>query len=285
MSFWQSPASIAKPETSLNLKVADRWFETQRIDDDITLIFEPHVVPLLRCNIWHVRGRDRDLIIDTGLGIVSLHDFAKKFLDKPVTAIATHVHLDHIGSHHEFEDCRCHSLEIEGLQGPSRQTSLAGNEFDPSDLATLLIPTTDGYEISGPMITALPYAGYDLSSFTIKGAPHARSIHGGEMIELGNRAFELLHLPGHSPGGIGLWEVATKTLFSGDAVYDGPLIDNLHHSNLIEYSNTMLRLLDISPRVIHAGHDPSFGSVRLNEIAKTHLAKWSDTKINAGILL
>ena len=62
------------------MKVADRWFETQRIDDDITLIFEPHVVPLLRCNIWHVRGRDRDLVIDTGLGVASLYDFAKDFL-------------------------------------------------------------------------------------------------------------------------------------------------------------------------------------------------------------
>jgi hypothetical protein len=56
------------------------------------------------------------------------------------------------------------------------------------------------------------------------------------------------------------------------------MIDNLHHSNLIDYSNTMLRLLDISPRVIHAGHDPSFGTERLNEIAKTHLAKWNDAK-------
>ena len=100
------------------MKVADRWFETQRIDDDITLIFEPHVVPLLRCNIWHVRGRDRDLVIDTGLGVASLYDFAKDFLDKPVTAIATHVHLDHIGSHHEFENCLCHSLEADGLRNP-----------------------------------------------------------------------------------------------------------------------------------------------------------------------
>jgi hypothetical protein len=31
--------------------IADRWFEIRRIDDDITLLWEPHVVPLLRCNI------------------------------------------------------------------------------------------------------------------------------------------------------------------------------------------------------------------------------------------
>jgi hypothetical protein len=55
------------------LPIADRWFELKRISDDITLLWEPHVVPLMRCNIWHVRGRDRDLMIDTGMGIVSLH--------------------------------------------------------------------------------------------------------------------------------------------------------------------------------------------------------------------
>lgn len=256
--------------------VADRWFETQRIDDDITLIFEPHVVPLLRCNIWHVRGRDRDLIIDTGLGIASLHDFAKDFLDKPVTAIATHVHLDHIGSHHEFEDCLCHSLEADGLRHPNRQSSLAGGEFDPSNLATLLIPKIEGYDMSGPMITALPYAGYDLSQFSIKAAPQVRSIEEGEMIDLGNRVFQFLHLPGHSPGGLGLWESSTKTLFSGDAIYDGPLIDNLHHSNIEDYKTTMRRLIDLEPVTVHAGHDPSFGLNQLRRIAESHLDKWEN---------
>jgi glyoxylase-like metal-dependent hydrolase (beta-lactamase superfamily II) len=274
MFYLQSLESLAKPRMGLNLKVADRWFETQRIDDDITLIFEPHVVPLLRCNIWHVRGRDRDLIIDTGLGIVSLRDFAKAFLDKPVTAIATHVHLDHIGSHHEFEHCLCHSLEADGLRNPSRQSSLAGSEFDPSSLATLLIPAIDGYDMNGPMITALPYAGYNLANFKVMAAPHVRSITEGEVIDLGNRVFEFLHLPGHSPGGLGLWEAATKTLFSGDAIYDGPLIDNLHHSNIRNYKKTMRRLIGLEPLTIHAGHDPSFGIEKLLSIAELHLAKW-----------
>jgi glyoxylase-like metal-dependent hydrolase (beta-lactamase superfamily II) len=91
---------------------------------------------------------------------------------------------------------------------------------------------------------------------------------------LGNRFFEFLHLPGHSPGGLGLWEAATKTLFSGDAIYDGPLIDNLHHSNIGDYMNTMQRLINLAPQTIHAGHDPSFGSEKLRDIAMYHLAKW-----------
>ncbi|MFM0125646.1 MBL fold metallo-hydrolase, partial [Paraburkholderia sp. RL18-101-BIB-B] len=67
------------------LPIADRWFELKRISDDITLLWEPHVVPLMRCNIWHVRGRDRDLMIDTGMGIVSLQEAARHLLQKDVT--------------------------------------------------------------------------------------------------------------------------------------------------------------------------------------------------------
>jgi hypothetical protein len=48
------------------------WYETIRMADGVTLIHEPWIKPFFRCNIWHVRGRDRDLLFDSGLGHVSL---------------------------------------------------------------------------------------------------------------------------------------------------------------------------------------------------------------------
>ena len=90
------------------LPIANRWFEIRRVSDDITLLWEPHIVPLMRCNIWHVRGRDRDLMIDTGMGVASLSDAVRHLLDKKVTAVATHTHTDHVGSHHEFEHTLVH---------------------------------------------------------------------------------------------------------------------------------------------------------------------------------
>jgi hypothetical protein len=51
------------------MRIAERWFDRARITDDITLLWEPHGVPFFRCNIWHVRGRERELLIDTGMGI------------------------------------------------------------------------------------------------------------------------------------------------------------------------------------------------------------------------
>jgi glyoxylase-like metal-dependent hydrolase (beta-lactamase superfamily II) len=97
----------------------------------------------------------------------------------------------------------------------------------------------------------------------------------GDVIDLGDRVFEILHLPGHSPGSIGLWERATGTLFSGDAIYDGPLIDNLPHSGVADYIRTLERLRALPVSVVHAGHDPSFGGERLQAIAESYLRAWS----------
>jgi glyoxylase-like metal-dependent hydrolase (beta-lactamase superfamily II) len=202
----------------MGLPIADRWFELKRIDNDITLLWEPHVIPLMRCNIWHVRGRDRDLMIDTGMGVSSLREAARHLLQKSVTAVATHTHLDHIGSHHEFEDCLAHSLEAENLRRPSSGDSLDTTEWDRADVAALV---NAGYAVPGLLVTALPHEGYRLTDYRRLPANPTVLVQEGDIVDIGDRHFEVLHLPGHSPGSIGLWEEASGTLFSGDAVYDG----------------------------------------------------------------
>jgi glyoxylase-like metal-dependent hydrolase (beta-lactamase superfamily II) len=80
---------------------------------DLTLLTEPHVDRFLRCNIWHVRGRDRDLLIDTGLGIASLTSAAGDLFEKPLAAVATHTHMDHTGGMHEFAERFVHAIEAD----------------------------------------------------------------------------------------------------------------------------------------------------------------------------
>lgn len=252
------------------VQIADRWFETRRIDDDITLLWEPHVIPLMRCNIWHVRGRDRDLLIDTGMGISSLKEATRHLIDKAVTAVATHTHADHVGSHYEFDDCLVHRLEAHGLRQPSARNTLVADDFDPGELRKLRIA---GYEIEGELITALPHAGYDMRSYRVRPAQPTQVVEEGDIVDTGDRRFEVLHLPGHSPGSIGLWEAATGILFSGDAIYDGPLLDELHHSDIADYVRTMRRLRALPVRVVHAGHDPSFGRDRLIELVDAYLRR------------
>lgn len=252
----------------MGIRVAERWFERRRVDDDITLLIEPHTARLIQCNIWHVRGRKRDLLIDTGLGLVSLRDAARDLFEKPVIAFATHTHFDHTGGMYEFNERVVHPAEAARLANPPNRRSLVVADWtDKADLEKI------GYRLDGELlISALPEAGFDPARFAVRPAAPTWLVEEGDVIDLGDRAFEVLHLPGHSPGSVGLWEASTGTLFSGDAIYDGPLLDHLPESNRADYVATMRRLRALPVTVVHGGHDPSFGRERMIEIAEAYLA-------------
>jgi glyoxylase-like metal-dependent hydrolase (beta-lactamase superfamily II) len=252
------------------MPVADRWFDLQPMDDGITLFIEPHVIPLMRCNIWHVRGRDRDLFVDTGMGVASLVDAAQDLLDNPVTAVATHGHADHIGSHHEFDDVLAHPAEADSLEHGMLQTLDPLIAWGPDELESM---RRAGYDVSPPsLVTALP-VGVALEGFVQKPARVTGLIDEGDVIDLGDRRFEVLHLPGHSPGSIGLWEASTGILFSGDAIYDGPLLDESYDSDIEHYCTTMERLLSLPVSVVHGGHNASFDGETLRQIALAYLRR------------
>ena len=80
------------------LPTAEGWFARQSRDCGITQLYEPHVVPLDRSNIWVVQGRDRDLVLDFGMGAGDLRAEPADLIRKPVIAAACHAHCDHTGS-------------------------------------------------------------------------------------------------------------------------------------------------------------------------------------------
>lgn len=227
------------------------WYETLRFGDDVTLIHEPWILPFYRCNIWHVRGRDRDLLFDSGLGHVSLRTHVPLVTERPLIAVASHTHFDHIGGHHEFPDRAVHSAEAEILADPQNALTLA-----------------DRYA-SDDMFIEKP-AGWNRAAYHVRPAP-ARRLEGGDVVDLGDRAFEVIHTPGHSPGGIGLFERKTGIFLSGDIVYDGPLIDDAYHSDAEIYAGTLERLRSLPVTLIHGGHFPSFGPTRYHQLIDDYL--------------
>ena len=187
---------------------AGHWYETIAFADGVTLIHEPWIKPFFRCNIWHVRGRDRDLLFDSGLGHFSLRTHVPLVSERPLTCVASHTHFDHIGCHHEFGACAVHMAEAHVLTDPRNDWTLA-----------------DRYA-TDEMFDALP-EGWDQASYRVRPARLGRALEQGDVISLGDRAFEVIHTPGHSPGGIGLFERATGIFLSGDILYDGPLIETV----------------------------------------------------------
>lgn len=229
------------------------WYRTEKCNDGVTYICEPHIKEFYRCNMWHVRGRDRDMLVDSGMGVVSLRDWVPVVTERALTAVASHTHFDHIGCHHEFNDRCVHEAEASTL-------------VHPSNVATLADPY-----VTDDIFTQLPPLPYSSDKYSLKSAPPTRTLSDGDTIDLGDRIFDVIHTPGHSPGGIALWEAKTGILFSGDVVYDGPLIEDTYHADANDYYRSMVRLYDLPVRIVHGGHFPSYGSKRHRQIIREWL--------------
>ncbi|EEW23829.1 MBL fold metallo-hydrolase [Rhodobacter ferrooxidans] len=230
------------------------WYRLRRMADGITHIDEPHIREFYRCNVWHVRGRDRDMLVDSGMGVAPLRAWVPLVTERPLDAVASHTHFDHIGAHHEFPCRLCHEAEAHLLAAPTRANTYA-----------------DKY-VTDDIFTALPPAPYSSMTYAVRAAPATRILHDHDVIDLGDRHFEVIHTPGHSPGGIALWEAATGVLFSGDIVYDGELIEGSSPQEQADYHASMTRLLALPVRVVHGGHFPSYDGARHRQIIRDWLA-------------
>jgi glyoxylase-like metal-dependent hydrolase (beta-lactamase superfamily II) len=232
----------------------DFWYKTMRLSDGVTLIHEPWVKPFFRCNIWHVRGRDADILFDTGLGVYSLRPEITRLADREPICIASHTHFDHIGCHHEFENRCVHAEEAEILARPTNHLTYA-----------------DVYA-NEDMFDALPES-WSSAAYTIRPAPAQRLLQAHDIVDLGDRSFEVIHTPGHSPGGIALWEETTGILLSGDVIYDGPLFSDTYQAASEDYQSSLRRLTELPVSVVHGGHFASFGRERLKSLASEYIAR------------
>lgn len=132
------------------------------------------------------------IIIDTGLSIKTLINFLKKNNLNPLALIVTHGHADHFAgapllrkAFHNIKIC-IHKFDSEMLADPiANLSSLAG--------AKIIIPPADVL------------------------------FDGEKEIEYANLKFRLIHTPGHTPGGICLYNEKEKVLFSGDTLFSGSI--------------------------------------------------------------
>lgn len=236
--------------------ICEQWFSTQKIQEGLYLITEPHYYWWNRANLWLVKGQKFDLLIDTGLGVSSLRHYLASLLDKPLLAIATHVHFDHAGGIHEFDQRAIHAAEAEALR--------TGDAYEA------LCTPEQGWVLD-EHFEQQPYPGFTVEQYTFHAAEPTQVLNEGDVLDLGDRAFEVLHLPGHSSGCIALYDAKSQELFSGDVIYDGDLLDELHYSHIPSYIQTYERLQKLPVENVYPGHYHGFNRSRYHRILQDYL--------------
>ena len=106
-------------------KSAKQWYASSECADRVIHLYEPYINVFFRCNIWYVRGRDRCLLFDSGLGVVSLVEQFPWLRQRPLLALMSDTHFDHIGNAHEFSEPACHPAEAAILAAPGSFETLA----------------------------------------------------------------------------------------------------------------------------------------------------------------
>ena len=236
------------------------WFTRQTVAPGVTLVTEPFISDFYRANLYTVAGTHAHLQFDFGCGIQPLRPALTRnvpTINLPVIAVASHAHIDHVGGLHEFDTRLGHAAEAEGFATMAQRFTLkqgfAANRY-------------------GPSLTRQPGPNFRLQDWDLVAAPLTGTLAEGDRVDLGNRVFTVLHLPGHSPGGIGLLDEANGLFLSGDAIYDDTLLDDLPGSSVPDYLATMTRLVDLDCHLVLGGHGAPFGKARLKQLALAYIS-------------
>lgn len=92
-----------------------------------------------------------------------------------------------------------------------------------------------------------------------------RALTEGDVVSTGLVDLEVLHTPGHTLGGISLWEPETRTLVCGDALHAGdvPWIGSPHEGagSLVRSRLTLDRIEQLDPITVISGHGPVIDDV------------------------
>ncbi|OPY68913.1 MAG: putative metallo-hydrolase YflN [Syntrophorhabdaceae bacterium PtaU1.Bin034] len=167
--------------------------------------------------------------------------------------IMTHTHLDHIGCIKEIIkeipslELWVHAEEAEPLEEGDERTVYGMDMF--KQMCQMQYRLKDG-------------------DFTFK---VNRWLKDNEELSIGGQTWTVLHIPGHSPGGIALYDGKNGVLIPGDVVYADYAIGrfDLHGANGQKLKNSLMRLGELNVKMLLPGHNRILKDVPQNYILNT----------------
>ncbi len=151
----------------------------------------------------------------------------------------THTHLDHIG-------CLSEILK----ETPSAELWIHALEAGP-------IEQGDDRTVYGmQMFKQMCQTQYRLKDGAFKFKVD-RKLQGGETLEIGGMSWDVVHIPGHSMGGIALYHKGKGILIPGDVLYADYAIGrfDLYGADAGALKNSLMKLAGMEVNILLPGHN------------------------------
>lgn len=196
------------------------------------MVIETIVLGDFQTNCFCVRADKKTkkcLIIDPGMEAFPLLQYLETHKLTPEVLFLTHGHVDHIAG-----------VELLRQRWPK---------------VKVMVHTADAEMLTDPMKNLSMQAGT-----MVQMRPADVLLDREKSLELVGMKFELLHTPGHTPGGVSLYSASESLVFTGDALFYGSIgrtdFEGGSYRDLVMGIKT--RLLSLPDEtVVYPGHGPS----------------------------
>lgn len=227
--------------------------------------------PLKELNSFVIKGKDRNLVIDTGFNRTACREAMEQGirelgLDLSKTDFfITHMHADHSGL---VTDLATETSTIYFSRIDSRVFDKDSDWRPMIDYAGV-----NGFPADELMKALDSHPGFKYSPKTI---PELSLVDDGDIISIGDFRLKCLATPGHTQGHICLFDEAKGLLFSGDHIlYDiTPHIESWSYqvNALQDYLDSLDRVYNLPVKLVLPGHRTFFTDLkgRIDELKEHH---------------
>jgi len=239
----------------------------------------PYVLP------YFIASRGDTLLIDCGWNTDDAYNALEEQLreagagiDEVQTLALTHAHPDHCGLAGRLKEKTGCTIWMHELEAGFLQSRYAA----PDDLLGRMDEWYARHGVSEDERPDLERGSMPMRFFVAVFQPD-RLVKGGELLQVGDFAFELIWTPGHSPGHICLYEPNHELLISGDHIL--PTITpnvSLHpqqrESPLQDFLESIERVAKLKVQRTLPAHEWDFADFqkRIEELRVHHLARLDD---------
>lgn len=209
----------------------------------------PGVYAFSHCGVnpYLIVGKERALLLDTGYGFENLYTAVRKVTALPLDVVLSHGHFDHAGGNNDFPGhIYIHPEEVETASRHLSPEYRQGALDYVKPFARILF-----------WIRFIP-KGLDKKAYVHSGGyDNYAFVKHGHIFDLGGVSPEVVELPGHTKGSIGLYCKEKRLLFVGDAVCPNPWLHLPESSKLSVYAEALKKTLALDFDHYLMAHNPA----------------------------